>query len=323
MTRPIRKTLILAKLEGATYGVDASPANTDWLLVSNQSINPLVASNVDRGVLRNSLGGSEQLVGTKYVECSFDIEIAGSGTATTPPAWGKLVQACGFTQTVQTASVDYTPITTMGSNTSLTICYYLDGQLHKLLGARGTFSMEMGVGEKPVFRFRFLGLDGGLTAATNPTISGDPWKTPLIISEPNTGDVTLGAITYTSATGVLSGGTAYVSRGLSIDVGNNVQHVPLLGRETVDITARDAVGRVSFDLTAAQAVTFMADVLSNTTTGLGLTHGTTDGNIVVVHAPKVQRISPGVEDLNGNAFHTYQLRLIPTVGDDELRIVSR
>ena len=63
--------------------------------------------------------------------------------------------------------------------------------------------------------------------------------------------------------------------------------------------------------------------LANTTTGLGFTHGTAAGNIVVVHMPKIQRLNPRIEDVNGQAFHTYDFRALPTSGNDELRIVSR
>lgn len=325
MGRPIRKTVILAKLE-TTYGTDAAPTGAaDALVVSNQTINPLVATNVDRAVLSGSLGGSEQLVGTAYVECSFDVEISGSGTAIVAPAWGKLLKACGFAETVQVASVDYLPITDISgvAGTSLSIYYYLDGQLHKLLGARGTFSMEMGVGERPLFKMRFIGRNGGLTAAANAVPTLTAWRTPLVVTDANTGDVTLGAVTYATATGLIAGGTATVSRGLRLDIGNSVVFQPLLGGETVEISTRDVTGAVSLDLTAAQAVAAMADVLANTTTALGLTHGTAAGNTVVIHAPKVQRISPAVDDLNGNALHTYALRLVPLAGNDELRIVSR
>jgi hypothetical protein len=58
--------------------------------------------------------------------------------------WGKLLLACGFGQTVAAASVDYLPVSAFGTNTSLTIYYFLDGQLHKLLGARGTFTLAPG-----------------------------------------------------------------------------------------------------------------------------------------------------------------------------------
>ena len=148
-----------------------------------------------------------------------------------------------------------------------------------------------------MLRFRFIGRNGGLTAATNATPTLTAWRTPLVVTDANTGDLTLGSLTYTSSTGVLSGGTAFTSRGISLDIANNLAWPPLLGNETVEIAQRDPVGNISLDLTAAQAVTAMGDVLANTTTGLGLTHGTTAGNIVVLHAPKVQRINPAVEDL--------------------------
>lgn len=323
MGRILRNTVILAKLE-PTYGTDSTPVGaSDAMLVSNASINPLVAQNVNRDLIRGYLGGSDQLVGTAYLECSFDVELAGSGTPTTPTQWGRLLQACGFAQTVAAASVDYTPVSTFGASSSLSIYYYLDGQLHKLLGARGTFSLAMGVGERPLLRFRFVGKNGGLTAAANATPTLTAFQTPLVVTDANTGDVTLGSLTYTGATGVLSGGTAYTSRGLSLDLANNVVFQPLLGGETVEITQREPTAAISLDLSAAQAVTFMADVLANTSTGLGLTHGTTAGNIVVIHCPKVQRIDPSVEDLNGNAFHRYNLRVLPSSGNDELRIVTR
>lgn len=323
MGRPIRNTVILAKLE-TTYKTDAAPVGgSDALLVSDVRINPLVAQNVDRGLIRGYLGGSDQLVATAYVEINFSVELAGSGTPTTPPAWGKLLQACGFAQTVQTASVDYTPVSSFGASSSITIYYYLDGQLHKLLGARGTFTVGMGIGERPLMNFRFVGIDGGLTAVSNATPTLTAWRTPVTVTDPNTGDVTLGAVVYAPSTGTLSGGTGYISRGLQLDLGNNVVYQPLLGGESVEITQREVTGTVSFDLSAADAVTFMTAVKANTTTALGLTHGTTAGNIIVVHAPVVQRINPTAEDLNGNAFHAYQLRLLPSSGNDELRIVSR
>lgn len=323
MARYLRNTVILAKLE-STYGTDATPTGaSDAMLISNVSINPLVAQNVNRDIVRGFFGGSEQLVGTAYVEASFDIELAGSGTPTTPTQWGRLLQACGMAQTVQAASVDYTPISVFGASSSLTIYYYLDGQLHKLLGARGTFSLNMRIGERPTLRFRFIGLYGGLTAASNatPTLTG--FRTPLVITNPNTGQLKLGAVSYVSSTGNITPGTAYTSRGLTLDIGNNLVYQPLLGVETVEITQREATGNISLDLSAAQAVTFMADVLANTTTALGITHGGASGNTIVVHSPVVQLIEPSVDDVNGQALHAYNLRLVPSAGNDELRIVTR
>ena len=139
MPRILRNTLILFKLE-PIYATDSVPTGAaDALLVSAPSVTPLVATNVGRDLVRGYLGGSEQLVGTNYVEVSFTLELAGSGTATTPPAWGRVLKACGFAETVAAASVDYLPTSAFGASTSATIYYYVDGQVHRLVGARGTF----------------------------------------------------------------------------------------------------------------------------------------------------------------------------------------
>ena len=137
--RLIRNTAILLKLEGsATYGIDSVPTGAaNAMLVSNLSINPLNSQNVDRDLIRPFLGGSEQLLGTRYVEMGFDIEMAGSGTVATAPAWAPALIACGFAQTLTaTVRADYTPISTAFD--SATIYWHDDGVFHKAVGCRGT-----------------------------------------------------------------------------------------------------------------------------------------------------------------------------------------
>lgn len=319
MSRLTRKTAILAKIE-TTYGTDPTPTGAaNAILISNQSINPLNAQNVDRAIVREYLGGAEQLVGMAFKEVSFDIELAGSGTAGTAPAWGPLLRAAGFAEAVSAGNrVDYTPVST--SFESVTIYYYDDGVLHKLLGARGSFTLGMGLGNIPKASFKFIGLDGGDTAAANPTQTLTGWKAPLVITNPNTADLLLGC---TYSTGSLSAGTAYPSKGIEIDSGIAVAHKPLLGGETIELTDRNITGKVSLDLTAAQEVTFMSTVKANTTQSIGLEHGTAAGYKVVVYAPAVQLINPKKEDSNGTRLIGFDLRLVPSAGNDELRIVTK
>jgi peptide/nickel transport system substrate-binding protein len=54
-----------------------------------------VANNVNRDLVRNYFGASEQLVGIAYIEAEFTVELQGSGTAATAPAWGALLRAAG------------------------------------------------------------------------------------------------------------------------------------------------------------------------------------------------------------------------------------
>jgi len=317
MPRYTRNTLITAKLE-TVAGQDALPTGAaNAILVSDQTITPLDAQNIDRGIVRGFFGASEQLIGPASVKVSFTVELAGSGTAGTAPAYGPLLQACAMAEGIlaSPARVEYTPVST--SIKTATIYYYDDGVLHKLLGAMGTFTISAKVGEKPVMKFEFTGLDGGIAVA-NDTGTFTAFKKPVAMTKANVIDIALGG-TYTA--GALASGIQYSSTGLEINIGNAVSFTPMLSSETVDITDRETTGSTELDLTAAQEVALMASVKANTTQSLGMTIGTVAGNKVSLFGPAVQQMAPKKNDKNGKRLIGYDLRFMPVNGNDELRIV--
>jgi len=324
MSRYVRNTVILAKVE-ATYGTDAAPAGaSDAILVSDFSITPLDAQNIDRNIVRGYFGASEQLVGAANVKCSFSVELAGSGTAGTAPQWGRLLTACaGAEASALTARnrCEYTPVST--ALKSVSIYYYDDGVLHKLLGAMGDMKVGLKIGERPMLSFDFVGLDGGISAATPSGTSYAAFKTPVPVTKANTAmDVKLG-VTWAAATG-FAAGTAYPSTGLELAWNNKVSHVKLLSSERIDITDRAISGSVTLDLTPAQEVSLMATVKANSTQALGFTLGSTAGNILEVYAPAVQLINPKKADVEGSRLVSYDLRLVPSAagsGNDEIKLV--
>lgn len=318
--RLVRNTAILAKIE-TTYGTDSVPTGgVNAILISNQNVNPLVANNVDRAVVRPFLGGSEQLVGTRYKEVSFDVELVGASAVGTAPAWGSLLRACGFAETLTASTrVDYLPISAAWE--SVSIYYYDDGVLHKLLGARGAVVMSGQLGEIPKLQFRFVGIDGGDTAVSNPAVTLTAFQVPEVVVDANTGDLTFGATHSPTGAPALTAGTNFPSQGLTVDMGLAVNFTPLLGQETVDITDRQATGRIVMDLTAAQEVANMTTVKSAAGSSLGLVHGTAAGKRVLFFMPSVQLINPSKVEQNGKRMVGYDLRVNPSAGNDELRLV--
>lgn len=321
MSRYTRKSAVLAKLE-VTYGTDAAPSGAaNAILVSNQTINPLNAQNVERDIVRPYFGASEQLVGTAYVEVSFDVELVGSGAAGTAPAWAPLLRACGLAETLTaTTRADYTPIT--DGIESLTLYYFDDGVVHKLLGARGSAQITAKLGEVPKLKFRFIGAVGGVLAQANPAVTLTAFKTPQVVTNQNSGDVVLGATHQATGAPALAGGTPYTSQGIELDLGNALNFTPLCGEEGADISDRKASGRVTIDCSAAQEVALFAAVQAATLTSLGFTHGTAPGCRVLFFMPAVQLINPQKADANGRRLITYDLRLTPVNGNDELRIAT-
>lgn len=101
----IRKALALAKLEGGGYGVDATPTGADALLLTDLKVTPMNAEQVKRGVLRSYLGNDESIPAGIHSMVEFECEFQGSGIAGTAPKWGRMVRACGMSETLTAADV--------------------------------------------------------------------------------------------------------------------------------------------------------------------------------------------------------------------------
>lgn len=319
--RLIRKTAILAKLE-TNYGVDAIPTGAaNALVVSNVSINPLNAEWIKRDIIREYLGASEELAGATYSECGFDIELVGAGTAGKAPAWGALMRSIGFAEIITDGvRVDYVPIS--GGFESSTIYYFDDGVLHKLLGVRGTASLNLTVGEKPVISFKLMGVDGGIAVLDNPKTTLTAWRVPQIVTDDNSGNITIGCTHAIETAPSFVGGVEYPSQGLTIDLGVTATFQKILGGKSVAITDREVTGSVKLKQSAAQEVAFMARVKSAEKATLGLIHGTVPNDKVGVFLPAAQFKEPTKEDLNGERMIGYNVRATPVAGNDEIRIIA-
>lgn len=321
-TRRMRNTTILAKI-GVTYGTDVVPTGgANALFVSDVSFTPLQANNVDRAPIRAFMGSAENLVGTAYKEISFTVELAGSGSAGVAPAWGPLLRACGWAETLTaTTRVDYLPISTAFEWVDMYV--YMDGAHHKLLGCRGTASLDFSAGIVPQAKITLKGIDGGIAAAAPSGVDYSGWKTPQVITDTNTADLLRGCTHSGTGAPALVGGTSLPFSKFTLDMGIDVPFIPLVGAESVEIMDRKITGSVELDLTAANDVAFMADVKANTLASLGLLHGTVANRKVLLFAPNVQLHNPSYTDLNGKLMNSYQLTVTPgATGNDELRIVT-
>jgi hypothetical protein len=230
-----------------------------------------------------------------------------------------VLRACGMAESVLAtpARVEYTPVS--ASFSSVTIYYHLDGVRRVALGCMGNVEIMLNEGAAPMLRFSLVGLDGGRTATADPSVTLTAFRAPQVVSDVNTGDINLGC-TYSA--GALAGGTTYPSRGLSINLQNTVSRKALLGGQAVQISDRNVQGSMQLDLTAAQEVSFMTDINSNTNTTLGFTHSTGAGVGILLHAPQVQRIDPTDQEYEGDVHIGQSLRFTPTTaGNDELRLV--
>lgn len=322
MSRYIRDTVIAAKIED-TYGTDAIPTGAaNAMAVSNVRITPINAQYVPRDLIRNYFGASEQLISASHKVVSFDVEAVGSGTAGSAPAWGPLLRACGFAETLTALErATYKPIT--NGQEAVSIYVWDSGVLHKLLGARGGVSVDLGLGNIPKMTFTFVGIDGGDSEATPSGVSYTAFQPPQVVRDQFTGSLTLGgALSAPGAAPELTGGTVYPSRGLTIDMGIQASYIGLLDGQSVEITNRSASGRITVDVTAAQEVANYTTIADGTLQSVALLHGSVEGRRFGVFAPKGQLTNPQKDEIEGKRLMTYDLTLNPDAGNDEVTFVT-
>ena len=303
-----RKRLILAKAE-TTYGTDSTPAGADAVLVRNLEITPLESDTVSRELIRPYLGNSETLLANKRVGITFQVELAGSGTAGTAPRYGALLKACGMSETVvATTSVTYAPVS--ASFSSATIYFNNDGVLHKATGCRGTFTMTCNLNEIPTIDFTMTGIYNAPTDTAAPTVTYSNQATPLIFKEGNTS-----AFSLLSYSGCLMN--------VSFDMANEVVHRELIGcTRQVLITNRAPAGEVVIEAPTIAAKDFFTIAENNTTGSLTFQHGQAAGNIVTFTAQKVDIGQPTYSDSDGIQMLNLPYVAIPTgAGNDEVGLV--
>ncbi len=296
----LRKRLILIETE-STYGTDPTPTGADAVLVSDLSITPQSSDVVSRDLIRPYLGASAQLLANTRVECTFSVELAGSGTAGTAPQYGKALKACGLAETIAAGtSVTYDPVSS--GFESVTIHYNIDGVRHKMTGCRGTVAITAAVGEIPTLDFSFTGIYNAPddTALPSPTYANQ--ANPLLFKNGNTTSFQL-----LSFAGNL--------QDFSFELGNEIVYRELIGAtKEVLITNREATGSVSIEAVLMASKDYFASAVNDAAAlgNLQFTHGSTAGNIVQFTSSKVDIGDISYGDSDGIAMLEIPYTCVPT-----------
>lgn len=258
--------VILAKIE-TTYNTDSVPtAGSNAVLVQNISAQPEGLRMNDRPAVRAEIGQLQRVFGGKLYRLSFEAECKASGAAGTAPELATLLRACAMGETiVASTSVTYKPISS--AHESITLYWYEGGRkLHKLTGARGTWTFRIKSGGIAVFAFEFVGhhVDPTDAAQPSPTYGSQVPKAALNMA------ISIGGV------------TSMIVREWSLGL-NNVIAMPDSiaapdGYGEIQITGRDVGGEIVMDAELAATIDVdaqhSADTASNFASGqLGSTAG--------------------------------------------------
>lgn len=283
------RRVVAAKPE-AVYGTDIVPTLADdAIMTRNYSIVPLEVDQLQRNLDNRAYGATKGKPTNKRMRSSYEVELAGSGTAGTAPPWMKLLAACGMAAPVLVATTSATQKFAAAGAVpgSLSEYSWVDNQQRKMIGARGTYSLDFTAGQVPFANLQFTGLVPAASARVVSAPTGadfTDWQEPLEVNNANTI--------------LLLDGFAAVTRSLTIDAGVSVNLRNLIGARYVRRGNHSASGRLMIEAPSSATKDYLASLDDGALIPITLTHGTVAGNIIELSATKVQvtNITESAED---------------------------
>lgn len=311
MTLRIRNLEMLAKVE-ATYGVDPTLTGAADAVLAENVVIGYPGDIIDRVGVAGSLSPQAPQLARNHTSLTFDVEFKGSGTDDTPPDWSPLLQACGFSETVNAPTdVTWDPISDTADFKSATLEYYLDGLLFQVLGGRGNVSFNFTVGQRAMMSYAFL---GKYVAPTDVALPGGTYQTTVPPPLKNVG-LQVGAFTP-----VLASWTIDMQN--QVDPGDDLNSAD--GYAPIEILGRDPLGTIDPETTLVAGNNWWADWQAGTERAIDITVGTVAGNILKVTAPKCVHRDISMGDRNGRSVLTipHTLGRDTAAGDDEIQIIQ-
>lgn len=291
--------IILAKLE-STYGTNAVPTGgANAMYVTDVDLTPMEGSDVARDLDKAYFGADPTIPTELHARIRFNVELAPSGTAGTAPAWGPLLRACAVAETISAGvSVTYNPVT--DGHESATIQIFIANTLYALVGSRGNVRLAFTAQGVPQLQFDLMGLFVKPVEGTRPTPDVSAFRKPQLVSDANTPTFTIG-------------GTAFVMRSATLDLGNQVEGRYLVGKEEILITERADAFETTVEAVALTTFDPFQHALDQSTVAVSLVHGTGAGKIATLAIPAAQVQRP--QSLgNSQNVKEWPLRMVPLPG---------
>ncbi|HEX7820636.1 MAG TPA: hypothetical protein VF463_08450 [Sphingobium sp.] len=183
--------VVLAKKE-ATYGVDAVPVvGTNGILTRNYSGKPVDIDQIERNLDTRVFGALAGAPSNERRSISYEVEVAGSGTAGTAPGWMELLEGCGMAAPVLTATTSAKQQFALPGVAASSLSQYdhLSNQRRKMIGSVGTYSLDFTAGAYPFIGFQWMGLVPTATpfdTSAPGAVDLTRWRQPVEVNIDNT-----------------------------------------------------------------------------------------------------------------------------------------
>jgi hypothetical protein len=309
-------TRVIAAKAEVTYGTDSAPTlAADAILTRNYSTTPLEVDQIDRNLdSGGKYGATRKKPSNARIRSSYEVELAGSGAAGTAPKWMGVLAAAGMFSPTLAAGVSATQKFAQPGqvNGSLTEHAWVDNQLRKTVGQRGSFMLDFTAGQLPFASLNML----GLVPAAAPRVVSVPaaanfasWIEPLEVNNENS--------LFTLD------GFGAVTRSLKIESGVNTNLRSLIGSRYVKSGNHTATARAVIEAPSIATKDYLARLQTGDLVAWSLTHGTAVGNIIEVTGAKAQITAIAEQEEDDVLMFDISLLLTVDGGADDLVLVAK
>lgn len=302
-----RRRIISAKIEATAGTAETLDSDDSAILGFDVSADPNIEME-DRAPVGLVAGQYNSTLGVYEGTYRLSVELRGSGTAYTLPLWAEtLLLASGLEE--GTGGV-LTPVSTISDQSTATVSLWEDGVKKTIYGSmcnaviRGSEN-----GKRMMVEFTGMGI----------------WGAPVDASAPTPTHETAKPIRMASSTLTLdSDSSNFISR-FEFDLGQDIKLRSDISKAAGAIHAY-ATGnrqtRLKFD-PERNTVTnddVFGDFLAGTERAAIATFGGTQGNRVVISAPRLQFRNPKTQDRDGLSVYDVECQCNALAGDDEFTI---
>lgn len=310
MAKSMKQMLLLVKAQTAA-GMPAVPdAGANAILCRALAPEPITAEQVARNLIRPYKGNSGKLTAGVHRKFTCEVELAGSGTPGEAPAWGPLLLACGFSETI-TVGTDVQYDLVGEGEPLLTVHGWLDGTLFKMTDAKGTVSFELNPKAIPVMKFEFIGAYSKPEEGAMPIgVDYSAFMQPKVVGKTNT--PTLSIFEHSACTSAFS-----------INLANALAWRELINCAGATSPDRQPTGSITMEFPKVTTKDWTEIVRNSERGAASIVHGVDPGNIVELQMPNIQPGPFTLQDDAGVAMMALPFDLVPLLGNDELTLIVR
>ncbi len=320
MAKSYEQKVILFRRE-TTDGVGPDPTGPlNAIKVLNYTPTFLTVEQKVRAVDVPYLGAKPVLLSAPQRGASWEIEMAGGGTAVTPTAWARVLESCGFGVPNAGAS---SVTSTYNPNTSQSFSHWAAFQdeqdsafsgLMKTIGGRASVGFRIVDDEFPVFTFNYLGRPP----------AGAWWEEGPMPVPTYTGQADPDLASSENTTFSLDG-YALPLRSIEMNANNDLQYRSLIGpADYTTIRQRSWSGTILAEMPRIAAKDYVAKAKASATMAMQIVHGVTAGRIVQIDAPKVQITGDiALSEEQGKVMVSLPVTCLPNNGNDEVVFTSK